>query len=112
MWLSTVRGCPVIGGNSLPATKLALDDNIVPYLFVRIAWVDLLDEGESSAATVVAKPRSVVGVESLVVSFHTRVDPKPPKARAVLPNTPGSVVWAELAWSITSSQSPWAIRDP
>jgi hypothetical protein len=28
---------------ALTGAKLALDDNIVPYLFVRITWVDLFD---------------------------------------------------------------------
>lgn len=43
MWLSTVRGCPVTGGNPLAGAKLALDDHIVPYFFVRIVRIDLLD---------------------------------------------------------------------
>ena len=49
-------------GESLTTTKLALDDNMRVSLFVRIAWIDLLDEGEASAAAVVAKTGPVVWV--------------------------------------------------
>lgn len=112
MWLSTVRGCPVTGGNPLTGAKLAFDNDIVPYPFVRIARIYLFDQSESPPPAVVAKPGPVVGVQGLTVTFHTSVDPKPPVARDVLPNTSGLVVWVELAWSITNSQSPWAIRDP
>lgn len=82
----------MIGGNPLTGAKLALDDDIVPYFFVRITRIDLLEEGEAPASTVVTKPGPVVGVQGLVVTFHTRVDPNPPTSRAVVPNTSGLVV--------------------
>lgn len=43
MWLSTVRGSLVTGDNPLTGAKLTLDDNIVPYHFVRITGIDLFD---------------------------------------------------------------------
>lgn len=49
-------------GKPLTTTKLALDDNMGMSLFVRIARIDLLDEGEASAAAVVAKTGPVVWV--------------------------------------------------
>lgn len=43
MWLSTVWGYSVTCGNPLTSAKLALDDHIVPYFFVRIVRIDLFD---------------------------------------------------------------------